>query len=86
MTRMPGELSALSYAAHSGFGDLVAFFLELGADPNAAAAGFSALHAAVMRRDEKMASRAARPRGGRERAAPHLDADAALVERLQLRA
>ncbi len=79
-------VSATVLAAHSGFGDLVAFFLELGADPNAAAAGFSALHAAVMRRDEKMASRAARPRGGRERAAPHLDADAALVERLQLRA
>ena len=49
-------VSATVLAAHSGFGDLVAFFLELGADPNAAAAGFSALHAAVMRRDEKMAS------------------------------
>ena len=30
------------------------FLLEHGADPNAAAAGFSALHAAIMRRDEKM--------------------------------
>ena len=49
-------VSATVLAAHSGFGDLVAFLLELGADPNAAAAGFSALHAAVMRRDEKMAS------------------------------
>ena len=49
-------VSATVLAAHSGFGDLVAFFLELGADPNATAAGFSALHAAVMRRDEKMAS------------------------------
>ena len=49
-------VSATALAAHSGFGDLVAFFLELGADPNAAAAGFSALHAAVMRRDEQMAA------------------------------
>jgi ankyrin len=49
-------VSAIVLAAHSGFADLVAFFLELGADPNAAEAGFSALHAAVMRRDEKMAA------------------------------
>jgi len=49
-------VSATVLAAHSGFGDLVSFFLELGADAKAAAAGFSALHAAVMRRDEKMAS------------------------------
>jgi ankyrin len=49
-------VSATVLAAHSGFGDLVAFFLELGADANAAGAGFSALHAAVMRRDEKMAA------------------------------
>src|SRR4029453_16273375 len=37
-------VSATVLAAHSGFGDLVSFFLELGADANAAAAGFSALH------------------------------------------
>jgi len=49
-------VGATVLAAHSGFVDLVSFFLELGADANAAAAGFSALHAAVMRRDEKMAS------------------------------
>jgi ankyrin repeat protein len=48
-------VSATTYAAHSGFRDLVAFFLECGADPNASAAGFSPLHAAVMRRDVKMA-------------------------------
>ena len=48
-------VSALVLAAHSGYRELVDFLLENGADPNAAAAGFSALHIAVMRRDEKMA-------------------------------
>ena len=47
-------VSATTLAAHSGFGDLVEFFLDKGADPNAAPAGFTALHEAVMRRDEKM--------------------------------
>ena len=47
-------VSATTLAAHGGYGDLVEFFLELGADPNAAKAGFSALHAAIMRRDERM--------------------------------
>jgi ankyrin repeat protein len=47
-------VSATVLAAHSGHGELVEFLLENGADPNSAAAGFSALHAAVMRRDEKM--------------------------------
>jgi uncharacterized protein len=47
-------VSAVALAAHGGYGDLVEFFLELGADPNAAKAGFSALHAAIMRRDERM--------------------------------
>ena len=40
--------------AHSGFGDLVEFMLDEGADPNAAEAGFSALHLAIMRRDEDL--------------------------------
>src|SRR5439155_11860728 len=43
-------------AGHSGFVNLVEFFLEKGADPNAAKAGFSALHEAIMRRDEKLVS------------------------------
>jgi ankyrin repeat protein len=47
-------VSATTLAAHSGFGELVDFLLERGADPNAAKAGFTALHAAIMRRDEKM--------------------------------
>lgn len=47
-------VSATVLAAHSGFRELVAFLLDKGADPNAATAGFTALHEAVMRRDEKM--------------------------------
>ena len=49
-------VSATALAAHSGFGELVEFLLEKGADPNAAAAGFTALHEAIMRRDEAMVS------------------------------
>ena len=41
--------SALVVAAHSGHGRLAAFLLERGADPNAAGAGYTALHAAVLR-------------------------------------
>jgi len=49
-------VSATVLAAHSGYRELVEFLLEKGADPNAAAAGFTALHEAIMRRDEKMVS------------------------------
>jgi ankyrin repeat protein len=49
-------ISATVLAAHSGFVPLVDFLLEAGADPNAAEAGFSALHEAIMRRDEHMVS------------------------------
>jgi ankyrin repeat protein len=47
-------VSALTLAAHSGFRDLAVFLLDRGADPNAARAGFTALHAAIMRRDEPL--------------------------------
>jgi ankyrin repeat protein len=47
-------VSATALAAHAGYADLVEFLLDRGADPNRAAAGFSALHVAVMRRDERM--------------------------------
>jgi uncharacterized protein len=47
-------VSALVLAAHSGFGTLVDFLIEAGANVNAADAGFSALHEAIMRRDEAM--------------------------------
>ncbi|HMF98361.1 MAG TPA: ankyrin repeat domain-containing protein [Vicinamibacterales bacterium] len=49
-------VSATALAAHAGYRDLVVFLLDHGADPNAARAGFTALHAAVMRRDEAMAA------------------------------
>jgi ankyrin len=47
-------VSATVLAAHSGYGELVEFLLERRADPNAGAAGFTALHAAIMRRDERV--------------------------------
>jgi ankyrin repeat protein len=47
-------VSAVTLAAHSGFTDLVEFLLNKGADPNAAPNGFTALHEAIKRRDEKM--------------------------------
>ena len=47
-------VSAVTLAAHSGFTDMVEFFLNKGADPNSAPAGFTALHEAIMRRDERM--------------------------------
>ena len=43
--------SALVVAAHSGQGAVGAFLLEQGADPNAADAGYTALHPAVLRGD-----------------------------------
>jgi ankyrin repeat protein len=49
-------VSATVLAAHSGYTEFVEFLLENGADPNAAAAGFTALHEAIMRRDERMAA------------------------------
>jgi ankyrin repeat protein len=47
-------VSAMVLAAHSGFDELVEFLLDRGADANAAGAGFSALHVAIMRRDERL--------------------------------
>jgi len=49
-------VSATAMAAHAGYADLVEFLLDRSADPNASQAGFSALHAAIMRRDERMAN------------------------------
>jgi ankyrin repeat protein len=47
-------VSAVTLAAHSGFRDLVEFLLQKDANPNQAPAGFTALHEAIMRRDEEM--------------------------------
>src|SRR5262249_50730056 len=47
-------VSATALAAHAGYRDVVALLLEHRADPNAARAGFAALHAAIMRRDDQM--------------------------------
>lgn len=46
-------VSATVLAAHSGFSDIVEYLLDKGADANKAEAGFTALHEAIMRRDEK---------------------------------
>jgi ankyrin repeat protein len=48
-------VSATNLAAFGGYGELARYLLDKGADPNAADAGFSALHSAIMRRDEKTA-------------------------------
>jgi ankyrin repeat protein len=47
-------VTAVVLAAHSGFTELAEFLLTKGADPNLAGAGFSALHNAIMRRDERL--------------------------------
>lgn len=51
----PYGTSALVVAAHSGHPKLVEFLLEEGADPNAALAGYTALHAAILRQDKRAA-------------------------------
>jgi len=47
-------VSAVVLAAHSGFTDVVKFLLEKGATANSDRAGFTALHEAIMRRDENL--------------------------------
>lgn len=47
-------VSAMTLAEHSGFGDVVEFLLEKKANPNFMLAGFSPLHEAIMRRDERV--------------------------------
>ena len=51
----PAGATALVVAAHSGHGSLAALLLEHGADPNAGGAGYTALHAAVLRDDPDLA-------------------------------
>jgi ankyrin repeat protein len=47
-------VSAMVLAAHSGFTEMVELLLDKGADANAEGPGFTALHEAIMRRDEQM--------------------------------
>jgi ankyrin repeat protein len=47
----PDGVSALVLAAHSGQGRVAALLLEHGADPDALGAGYTALHAAILRSD-----------------------------------
>jgi ankyrin repeat protein len=47
----PNGASALVIAAHSGQGAVATYLLERGAEPDAGAAGYSALHAAILRGD-----------------------------------
>ena len=61
----PDGASALVVAAHGGHRDLVFTLLERGANPNASAAGYTALHAAVLTGDlavvEALLARGASP-------------------------
>ena len=50
----PDGRAALLVAAHGGHRDFVAFLLAAGASPNAARAGYTALHAAVLQGDLAM--------------------------------
>jgi len=51
---LPDGASALIVAAHSGHGAVGALLLEHGADPNAAAIGYTPLHATVLRGDRNL--------------------------------
>ena len=46
------QAAALVVAAHSGHGDVARFLLEKGADPNSILAGYTALHAAILHKDD----------------------------------
>jgi ankyrin repeat protein len=48
---MPEGMSALVLAAHSGHTSVATLLLDKGADPNQAGAGYTAMHAAVLRSD-----------------------------------
>ncbi len=46
-------VSATTMAAFSGYGEIARYLLDKGADPNNRKPGFTALHCAIMRRDEQ---------------------------------
>lgn len=47
-------VSATAMAAHAGYPEIVELLLSHGADPNVSDPGFTALHAAILRRNERM--------------------------------
>jgi ankyrin repeat protein len=53
--KAPDGYSVMLLASHSGHGALASFLLEKGADPNAADAGFTTLHTAVLTGDLDLA-------------------------------
>lgn len=50
----PQGTSAMVVAAHSGHADVAELLLDKGADPNRDSAGYTALHAALLRKDERL--------------------------------
>jgi ankyrin repeat protein len=72
--RAASAASALVVAAHSGHGAFAKMLLDKGADPNAAGAGYTALHAAVLRGDldlvQALLSRGANPNTPIEKGTP----------------
>ncbi|MGE3512375.1 MAG: ankyrin repeat domain-containing protein, partial [Vicinamibacterales bacterium] len=70
----PEGTSALVVAAHSGHGAVCALLLERGADVEAAGAGYTALHAAVLRGDvelvKRLVARGANPNRPLEKSTP----------------
>ena len=50
----PTGASAVVVAAHSGHGAFASMLLDAGADPNAAGAGYTALHSAILRGDRAL--------------------------------
>src|SRR5439155_17012621 len=70
----PSGTTPLVVAAHSGHGAVAGLLLEKGADPRAAGAGYTALHAAVLRGDvplvKALLAHGADPNAGLTRGTP----------------
>jgi len=50
----PVGTSAVVVAAHSGHGEVASYLVEQGADPDASGAGYTALHAAILHKDNDL--------------------------------
>ena len=81
----PTGASALVVAAHSGHGAFAATLLDEGADPNAAGAGYTALHSAILRGDrtlvEQLLNHGANPNARLEKGKSGLGAQPVAGER-----